>query len=207
MSARAWFSNLSKGGKATVAAITGVLLFGAIGAMAQPAETPKPAASQATITETAKPEVKPTPKPQSKVEKKNEEKREVARYTSSTVNDATLAQGTTQMRNKGVDGVRTIVFEVTYTDGVETARQEVGSTITTAPANEVIAIGTMVPQTSQSNCPDGTYVNSAGNVVCSPYQSSSAPAGATAKCRDGTYSFSQSRRGTCSSHGGVAEWL
>jgi len=33
------------------------------------------------------------------------------------------------------------------------------------------------------------------------------PAGATAKCRDGTYSFSQSRRGTCSHHGGVAKWL
>jgi len=37
--------------------------------------------------------------------------------------------------------------------------------------------------------------------------SASAPAGATAECRDGTYSFSQSRRGTCSHHGGVAQWL
>lgn len=33
------------------------------------------------------------------------------------------------------------------------------------------------------------------------------PAGATARCRDGTYSFSQSRSGTCSRHGGVAEWI
>src|SRR5215813_3853660 len=33
------------------------------------------------------------------------------------------------------------------------------------------------------------------------------PVGATAKCRDGTYTFSQSRRGTCSHHGGVAQWL
>lgn len=29
----------------------------------------------------------------------------------------------------------------------------------------------------------------------------------TALCRDGTYSYSQHRRGTCSWHGGVAEWL
>jgi Protein of unknown function (DUF3761) len=36
---------------------------------------------------------------------------------------------------------------------------------------------------------------------------SSSPAGATAKCADGTYSFSQHRSGTCSHHGGVAEWL
>lgn len=32
-------------------------------------------------------------------------------------------------------------------------------------------------------------------------------AGATARCRDGTYSYSRSRRGTCSHHGGVAAWL
>lgn len=34
-----------------------------------------------------------------------------------------------------------------------------------------------------------------------------APPGATAVCRDGTYSFSQTRSGTCSHHGGVAAWL
>jgi hypothetical protein len=36
---------------------------------------------------------------------------------------------------------------------------------------------------------------------------SSPPPGATAHCRDGTYSFSQHRSGTCSHHGGVAAWL
>lgn len=34
-----------------------------------------------------------------------------------------------------------------------------------------------------------------------------APVGATALCRDGTYSYSQHHRGTCSHHGGVAQWL
>jgi hypothetical protein len=33
------------------------------------------------------------------------------------------------------------------------------------------------------------------------------PTGATAKCKDGTYSKSQHRSGTCSSHGGVDTWL
>jgi uncharacterized protein YgiM (DUF1202 family) len=32
------------------------------------------------------------------------------------------------------------------------------------------------------------------------------PSGATAKCRDGTLSYSKNRRGTCSHHGGVAVW-
>lgn len=55
--------------------------------------------------------------------------------------------------------------------------------------------------------PNGTYTNSAGNEVPSPYEAPSVPVGASAQCRDGTYSFSQSRRGTCSHHGGVADWL
>src|SRR6516165_9521717 len=37
--------------------------------------------------------------------------------------------------------------------------------------------------------------------------SSTPPPGATALCRDGTYSFSRHRSGTCSHHGGVARWL
>ncbi len=34
-----------------------------------------------------------------------------------------------------------------------------------------------------------------------------APAGATAKCRDGTWSMSKTHSGSCSHHGGVASWL
>src|SRR5881394_1017649 len=34
-----------------------------------------------------------------------------------------------------------------------------------------------------------------------------APPGATARCNDGTYSFSQTHSGTCSHHAGVATWL
>lgn len=52
------------------------------------------------------------------------------------------------------------------------------------------------------------YVNSRGERVRSPAHSPSGPPpGASAQCRDGTYSFSRSRRGTCSHHGGVARWL
>jgi hypothetical protein len=34
-----------------------------------------------------------------------------------------------------------------------------------------------------------------------------ASAGATARCRDGSMSFSQHRAGTCAGHGGVGAWL
>jgi Protein of unknown function (DUF3761) len=49
--------------------------------------------------------------------------------------------------------------------------------------------------------------NSAGQPAESSTHSSSVPAGATAECRDGSYSFSHTRRGMCSHHGGVARWL
>jgi hypothetical protein len=66
---------------------------------------------------------------------------------------------------------------------------------------------TTTVQGPEEACTNGTYVNSAGNTVCRPEEAPSAPAGATAECADGTYSFSESRSGTCSHHGGVTRWL
>jgi hypothetical protein len=53
-----------------------------------------------------------------------------------------------------------------------------------------------------------SYRNHDGHSVHSPAHSRSgaAPDGATAQCRDGTWSFSRHRSGTCSRHGGVAAW-
>lgn len=48
---------------------------------------------------------------------------------------------------------------------------------------------------------------SAGVLVVGAASASAPPPGATAQCRDGTYSFSQHHSGTCSHHGGVARWL
>jgi hypothetical protein len=54
----------------------------------------------------------------------------------------------------------------------------------------------------------GHYVNHDGHLVHSPAHSRNGgvPLGATARCGDGTYSFSQHHSGTCSRHQGVAEW-
>ena len=55
----------------------------------------------------------------------------------------------------------------------------------------------------------GHYENRMGKTVHQPAKSLSGgvPTGATAQCRDGTYSFSQHRGGTCSSHGGATKWF
>lgn len=62
----------------------------------------------------------------------------------------------------------------------------------------------IIPTEELSN--DNSYVNVDGNQVHSPAYADSIPVGASAICRDGTYSFSQHRQGTCSGHGGVAMW-
>ena len=68
---------------------------------------------------------------------------------------------------------------------------------------------TTVPATTPGPCAADYYRNSDGVCVHRPIktQGSAIPKGATAQCRDGSYSFSQHRSGTCSHHGGVAKWL
>jgi len=59
-----------------------------------------------------------------------------------------------------------------------------------------------VPKLSNHN----HYTNRDGNTVHSPaYSNGGTPAGATALCQDGSYSFGQHRRGTCSHHARVAK--
>jgi hypothetical protein len=51
------------------------------------------------------------------------------------------------------------------------------------------------------------YSNNNGVKVQSPTSSFTIPRGASAQCKDGTYSFSKHRSGTCSGHKGVKRWL
>ncbi|WP_090180892.1 MULTISPECIES: DUF3761 domain-containing protein [unclassified Duganella] len=82
-----------------------------------------------------------------------------------------------------------------------------------APPDRAPVTAPAAPKKAEPNEADlqthGHYRNKAGQDVHSPAKSvdGKVPAGASAKCRDGSYSFSKSRRGTCSGHGGVSAWL
>ena len=52
---------------------------------------------------------------------------------------------------------------------------------------------------------DTTYTNVSGDTIPSPVHLNSCTG--TAVCNDGSCSYSEHRQGTCSHHGGVAEWL
>ena len=84
-----------------------------------------------------------------------------------------------------------------------------GNTIALLRTTEALPVNPPTAQRPRRSLPPisgRSYINVNGVRVPSPVFSETKPAGSTARCRDGSYSFSQHRRGTCSYHGGVAEW-
>ena len=67
--------------------------------------------------------------------------KEVIPFETITQNDATLPKGQTKVVQKGANGERTILTEVTTVDGKQTSRV-LENTITKQPVNKVIAVGT-----------------------------------------------------------------
>lgn len=63
-------------------------------------------------------------------------------FASHTQDDPNRYRGTTAVVQAGVAGARTLVERVTTVDGVETARRTLSDTVTAAPVDEVVAVGT-----------------------------------------------------------------
>jgi subtilisin-like proprotein convertase family protein len=108
--------------------------------------------------------------------------------------------------NKGSD-------EATAADAAEDDSDEASSATPSSPTSSPKSASTEPRQsppvgTAGGGSSNDYYTNSRGVQVQRPtFSENGPPPGATAQCRDGSYSFSQSRRGTCSHHGGVARWL
>ncbi|WP_238162317.1 G5 domain-containing protein [Micromonospora endolithica] len=90
-----------------------------------PTAAPSPVVRVRTVTETAR-----------------------VRYTIRTVNDANLTMGKRVIRTRGVDGARTLTYQVTVTDGVQTGKKLVSSVVTRKAVTQVVAVGTK----ARSNC-------------------------------------------------------
>ena len=63
-------------------------------------------------------------------------------YKTKRVDDDSLAKGRTRVRTAGVNGVKTTTYEVTLTDGKQTARRVVKTETTRKPVTKVITVGT-----------------------------------------------------------------
>lgn len=59
--------------------------------------------------------------------------------------DLSLQAGTTLVVARGANGVKAVVYEVTLTDGVETARRLISQKVIRKPVTQVIAVGARPP--------------------------------------------------------------
>ena len=88
---------------------------------------------------------------------KEETKTEEVAFQVKEVQNADLPEGTRRVKAAGKKGVRTIVYTVTYTDGVETGRVEKSNTITTPAVDEIVEVGTKkVASTTTNGNKNGT---------------------------------------------------
>ena len=76
---------------------------------------------------------------------KTETKTETIAFRTIQENDNTLEVGKTAVKQEGQNGVLTITYTVTLTDGVETSRVERSRTRTTEPVNRIVLVGTKEP--------------------------------------------------------------
>ena len=82
---------------------------------------------------------------------KEETKTEEVAFQTKEVTNPNLPEGSRQVKTAGKKGVRTIVYTVTYTDGVETGRVEKSNTITTPAVDEIVEVGTKKVASTTTN--------------------------------------------------------
>lgn len=87
-------------------------------------------------------------------------------YATRTVKDGSLAKGVTKTRTKGVAGLRTLTYQVTYTDGKQTGKKLVKSVVTRAPVPKVVAVGTKTAPRSDCDPNYSGCVPIASDVDC-----------------------------------------
>ncbi|MEV1318301.1 G5 domain-containing protein [Micromonospora arborensis] len=143
-----------------------------VAAPAEPTEEASaPVATPAAAADTTAPSVSASPTPSDAaslpvVKVTTETEQATVRYGEKTVKDSSLAEGKRVVRTRGVNGVRTLTYEVTTTDGVRTARKLVRSTVTKQAVAQVVAVGTKKPQSSKCDPNYSGCVPIASDVDC-----------------------------------------
>ena len=126
-------------GLALVTAISGCAADDTTAASTTQASTAAPTPT----VETATPSESPSPTPVVTTETVTET--EAMPFETVRRDDASMDLGKEAVTTKGVDGLKTLTYEVTFTDGVETSRRLVSEEVTTEPVDEVTSVGTRKP--------------------------------------------------------------
>jgi hypothetical protein len=132
-------------------------------------QAPVAEAPAAEAAPTAEPTTPPAPTPAAvpKVEKRTATETRAIPYGTRTVKDSSLPAGTRKVRTKGVNGTKSLTYEVTFTDGVQTSKRLLRESVTRSPVTQVVAVGTK-PASSPRCDPNysGACVPIASDVDC-----------------------------------------
>jgi hypothetical protein len=116
-----WLKKQSVGNKILLGVVASFALLAVAGAASEP-NKPAPKVTHKTITETVE-----------------------VPFDKTTVEDPTLAKGTTKVTTTGINGSNLLTYDVTYTDGKQTAKTLKNTVEKIQPTAEVTAIGTYIP--------------------------------------------------------------
>jgi len=123
------------------------------------ATTPKQSTNLSAVSSSnssqssSKQPIQQTAKPVATITTKTTTQTKSVPFTSTTVQSASLAQGTTKITTRGVNGVETLTYQNTYSNGKQTAQKIISDVVTTQPVTQVTSIGTYVaPVTPTSSC-------------------------------------------------------
>jgi hypothetical protein len=144
-----------------VLAVGGVLA--ASGCRPDAASPPAAMATPDTAGASSAPSPAATPTPV--VRKRTVTEKRTIRFATRKVKDPGLAEGTTKVARRGVRGVLTLTYEVTFTDGEQTSRRLVRKVVTQAPVTRIIAVGTRPVRHCDANY-SGACVPIASDVDC-----------------------------------------
>ncbi|MCZ2804086.1 ubiquitin-like domain-containing protein [Modestobacter sp. VKM Ac-2983] len=111
-------------------------------------------------------------------------------YATVETPDPNAVQGQRTVTQKGVEGEQTITWRVTVTDGVETAREQLGVVVSTPAVDQQVAVGTKAKPAAPAPVVSADGLNWAALAACESGGRPTAVSG-TGKYR-GMYQFSTS---------------
>ena len=110
---------------------------------------------------------------------------EVAQPADQRVNDSSMDKGATAVTQQGSAGKDSVTYEVTTTNGAETAKTEVSRTAITPAQATIISVGTKSTATSSSSASGSTSSSSSSNSSASSRSAAPASSGSSGINWDG----------------------
>jgi hypothetical protein len=146
---QSWWSRLNPASKAvliiTAAALPLFLCCGGLAVVAaMTGDAPDQSAAAPSTAATSPATTRPSPSPA--VVKRTITETEEIPFEEVVVEDSALLEGIRQVQTEGAAGEKTITYEVTITDGVQTSKRRVKEEVTRQPVDRVIVVGTGQPE-------------------------------------------------------------